>query len=108
MERKAVGPVCCVMHVKEHRTLIVKEKGVSPGVSGFAPWAPSRVDMCTLQIFCIIIIIIYHRGKPLLFHDKWVLLCAFLYLPSTKDKASVLLTETCDVMCQCGVIVLPD
>ena len=24
---KAVGPVCCVMHVKEHRTLIVKEKG---------------------------------------------------------------------------------
>ena len=47
MGRKAVGPVCCVMHVKEPRTLIVKEK---------APWAPSRVDMCALQIFCIIII----------------------------------------------------
>ena len=27
---KAVGPVCCVMHVKEHRTLIVKEKGLAP------------------------------------------------------------------------------
>ena len=27
----------------------VKEKGL-------APWAPSRVDMCALQIFCIIII----------------------------------------------------
>ena len=37
MGRKAVGPVCCVMHVKEPRTLIVKEKGACPGVSGFAP-----------------------------------------------------------------------
>ena len=36
MGRKAVGPVCCVMHVKEPSTLIVKEKG-RPGVSGFAP-----------------------------------------------------------------------
>ena len=27
---KAVGPVCCVMHVKEPRTLIVKEKGLAP------------------------------------------------------------------------------
>ena len=27
---KAVGPVCCVMHVKEPRTLIVKVKGVAP------------------------------------------------------------------------------
>ena len=27
MGRKAV---CCVMHVKEHRTLIVKEKGLAP------------------------------------------------------------------------------
>ena len=26
---KAVGPVCCVMHVKEPRTLIVKEKGLA-------------------------------------------------------------------------------
>ena len=26
----AVGPVCCVMHVKEPRTLIVKEKGLAP------------------------------------------------------------------------------
>ena len=30
MGRKAVGPVCCVMHVKEPRTLIVKEKGLAP------------------------------------------------------------------------------
>ena len=28
--RKAVGPVCCVMHVKEPRTLIVKENGLAP------------------------------------------------------------------------------
>ena len=30
MRCKAVGPVCCVMHVKEPRTLIVKEKGLAP------------------------------------------------------------------------------
>ena len=30
MGRKAVGPVCCVMHIKEPRTLIVKEKGLAP------------------------------------------------------------------------------
>ena len=30
MGRKAVGPVYCVMHVKEPRTLIVKEEGVLP------------------------------------------------------------------------------
>ena len=30
MGRNAVGPVCCVMHVKEPRTLIVKEKGLAP------------------------------------------------------------------------------
>ena len=30
MGRKAVGPACCVMHVKEPRTLIVKEKGLAP------------------------------------------------------------------------------
>ena len=28
MGRKAVGPVCCVMHINEHRALIVKEKGL--------------------------------------------------------------------------------
>ena len=57
MGRKAVGPVCCVIHVKEPGTLIVKQKGAWPCVSGFAPWAPSRVDMCMLQIFCICICI---------------------------------------------------
>ena len=30
MGRKAVGPVCCVMHVKEPRTLIVKRRGFAP------------------------------------------------------------------------------
>ena len=30
MGRKAVSPVCCVMHVKEPMTLIVKEKGLAP------------------------------------------------------------------------------
>ena len=30
MGRKAVGPVCCVMYVKEPRTLIVKEQWLAP------------------------------------------------------------------------------
>ena len=30
MGRKDVGPMCCVMHVKEPRTLIVKEQGLAP------------------------------------------------------------------------------
>ena len=30
MGHKAVGPVSCVMHVKEPRTLIVKGKGLAP------------------------------------------------------------------------------
>ena len=30
MGRKAVGPVCCAMHVKERRALIAKEKGLAP------------------------------------------------------------------------------
>ena len=39
MGHKAVGPVCCVMHVKEPRTLIVKEKGLAPV---FLEWQQMR------------------------------------------------------------------
>ena len=53
MGRKAVGPVCCVMHVKEPRITYHEREGACPGVSGFAPWAPSRVDMCALQILSL-------------------------------------------------------
>ena len=59
---KAVGPVCCVMHVKEPRTLIVKEKGLAPVLLDShlehpAEWIHVQC-MCALQIFCIIIFII--------------------------------------------------
>ena len=37
--RKDVGPVCGVMHVKEPRTLIVKEKGLAPV---FLDWLQMR------------------------------------------------------------------
>ena len=36
MGRKAVGPVCCVMHVKEPRDTYRKREGACPGVSGMA------------------------------------------------------------------------
>ena len=45
MGRKAVGPVRCAMHVKESRTLIEKEKGACPDVSGLAANAPSTLSM---------------------------------------------------------------
>ena len=31
-----------------------EREGACPGVSRFAPWAPNRVDMCALQIFCVL------------------------------------------------------
>ena len=40
MERKAVGPVCCVMHGEEPRTLIVKEKGLAPVFVEWQQYAP--------------------------------------------------------------------
>ena len=58
MGRKAVGPVCCVMRVKEPRTLYRAREGACPGVSGFAPWAPSRVDMCALQILSLLLLLL--------------------------------------------------
>ena len=54
MGRKALGPVCCVMHVKEPMTLIVKEKGVPcPGVSGAL-----STHVRSTNLLCPIIIII--------------------------------------------------
>ena len=79
MGRKAVGPVFCVMHVKEPRTLIVKEKGLAPVFLDSRAWAPSRVDMCTLQIFCIIIITMCGKHNTTymhLFHTQ--IACAIL------------------------------
>ena len=43
MGRNAVGPVCCVMHVKEPRTLIVKEKGLAPVFLGRQQNAPKAL-----------------------------------------------------------------
>ena len=57
--RKAVGPrVLCNACKRTWNTYREREGGLGPVFSGFAPWAPSRVDMCALEIFCIIINII--------------------------------------------------
>ena len=60
MGRKTVlkttrSPVLCNARKRTQDTYRERE-GACPCVSGFVPWAPSRVDMCALQIFCIIII----------------------------------------------------
>ena len=48
MGRKGVGPVCCVMHVKEPRTLIVKEKGLAPVFLEHRP--PKIMNICNIFI----------------------------------------------------------
>ena len=59
MGRKAVGPVCCVMHVKEPRTLIVKEKGLidpvflDPRLEHPAGWICARYKSSVLIIINI-------------------------------------------------------
>ena len=64
MGRKAVSPVCCVMHIKEPRTLFVKEKGgLAPVFLDLRLEHPARWIMCALQIFCIIIIIINNNNN---------------------------------------------
>ena len=62
MGRKAVGPVCCVMHVKEPRTLIVKEKGLAP------VFLDSRLEhpagwICARYKSSVFIIIIINHSK---------------------------------------------
>ena len=58
MGRKTVGPVCCVMHVKEPRTLIVKEKGLASvfldsRLEHPAGWICARYKSSVLLLFCI-------------------------------------------------------
>ena len=45
---KAVGPVGCVMHVKEPRTLIVKEKGLAPV---FLEWQQNAPKLFLYKLF---------------------------------------------------------
>ena len=58
MGRKAVGPVCCVMHVKEPRTLIAKEKGLAPVFLDSRLEHPAGWICACYKIIIIIIIII--------------------------------------------------
>ena len=64
MERKAVGPVCCVMHVKEPRTLIVKEKGLAPVFLGGYVCATNLLS--NLLVNFSLFIQIYHKSSVLL------------------------------------------
>ena len=51
--RKAVGSVCCVMHVKEPRTLIVKEKGLAPVFLDWLQMCQKALQVC-LEYICIV------------------------------------------------------
>ena len=84
MRRKAVGPVCCVMHVKEPKTLIVKEQGLAPvfldsRLEHPAGWICARYKSSAL-LFCIIIIsmcIITQRMLWNSHHRKPVMRCKY-------------------------------
>ena len=61
MGRKAVGPVCCVMHVKEPRTLIVKEKGLAPvfldsRLEHPAGWICARYKILSLSLSLLLLL----------------------------------------------------
>ena len=71
MGRKAVGPVCCVMHVNEPRTLIVKEKGLAPVfldscLEHPAGWICARYKSSVL----LLLLLLLSAGAPSLFLPK--------------------------------------
>ena len=62
---KAVGPVCCVMHVKEPRTLIVKEKGLAPvfldsRLEHPAGWICARYKSSVLLLLLLLLLLYYY------------------------------------------------
>ena len=61
MGRKAVGPVCCVMHVQEPRTLIMKEKGLASVFMDLrlehpAEWICARYKSFVLLLLLLLIV----------------------------------------------------
>ena len=50
MGRKPVGPVRCVIHVKEPRTLIMKEKGLAPVFLEWHQNAPKEYVSCNAHL----------------------------------------------------------
>ena len=70
MGRKGVGPVCCVMHVKEPRTLIVKEKGLAPvfldsRLEHPAKWICARYKSSVLLL--LLLNVLFHCNNPKMF-----------------------------------------
>ena len=61
---KAVGPVCCVMHVKEPRTLIVKEKWLAPVfldscLEHPAGWICARYKSSVLLLLLLLLLLLF-------------------------------------------------
>ena len=66
MGRKAVGSVCCVMRVKEPRTLIVKKKGLAPVfldscLEHPAGWICARYKSSVLLLLSLLLYVTKHR-----------------------------------------------
>ena len=62
MGRKAVDPVCCVMHINEPRTRIVKEKGLAlvfmdPRLSHPAGWICARYKSSVLLLLQLLLLV---------------------------------------------------
>ena len=77
--RKAVGPVCCVMHVKEPRTLIVKEKGLAlvfldSRLEHPAGWICARYKSSVLLLLLLLTIVKIRIGT----HTEYFRTCSVL------------------------------
>ena len=75
MGRKAVGPVCCVMHVKEPRTLIVKEKGLAPvfldsWLEHPAGWICACYKSSVLLLLLILLLTMYFLSHHYLIYNR--------------------------------------
>ena len=84
MGRKAVGPVCCVMHVKEPRTLIVKRRGLPRcfWIRALSTQQGGYVRATNLTIIIIIII------KMVQYHNLWSLASNSEYFRHTRPWKS--------------------
>ena len=69
---------------KKNQDTCREKEGTCLGVSGLALWAPSRVGVCALQIFCIIIITFQDVEN-----DLWINYSLYFDFVTAKQNADV-------------------
>ena len=105
MGRKAVGPVCCVMHVKEPRTLIVKEKGLALVFLDLHLEHPAGWICARYKSSVLLLLLNYNvKGKNWFNVVLYTDLCIALYVqcfPSVCEKTSQVTWEGFEPTASC-------